>query len=98
MIGKRGTKVKYIIIYLICVNVAAFCMYGIDKYKATHGKWRISEATLIMSAVIGGSIGAYLGMKTFHHKTLKKKFSIAVPAIFILQVAVAVAIIILGGK
>ncbi len=89
---------KYIIIYLICVNVAAFCMYGIDKYKAAHGKRRISEATLIMSAAIGGSVGALLGMKVFHHKTLKKKFSMGVPAILVLQVVVAVAIIILGGK
>lgn len=89
---------KYIIIYLICVNVAAFCMYGIDKYKATHNKWRISEATLIMSAVIGGSIGALVGMRVFHHKTQKKKFSIGVPAILVLQIVAVVVILILGGK
>lgn len=89
---------KYIIIYLICINVASFCMYGIDKYKASHNKWRISEATLIVSAVIGGSIGALIGMRIFHHKTRKKKFSIGVPAILILQLVTVVTILILGGK
>lgn len=89
---------KYIIIYLICINVASFCMYGIDKYKASHNKWRISEVTLIVSAVIGGSIGALIGMRIFHHKTRKKKFSIGVPAILILQLVTVVTILILGGK
>lgn len=45
--------------YLLVVNIASFFLYGIDKYKAKKGKWRISEATLLMMAVIGGSIGAW---------------------------------------
>ena len=49
-----------------------FLVYGIDKWKAKQGSWRISEATLLMLAVIGGSIGALLGMKIWHHKTMHK--------------------------
>ena len=62
--------------YLLLANVVTFIAYGIDKYKAKKGKWRISEATLLLMAVIGGSIGAWLGMKAFHHKTMHKKFYI----------------------
>ncbi len=81
----------YIIIgYLLLANVVTFITYGIDKYKAKKGKWRISEATLLLMAVFGGSIGAWLGMKAFHHKTMHKKFYIGVPAIIILQIAFAV--------
>ena len=58
--------------YLIVINVVTFLVYGIDKWKAKQGSWRISEATLLILAVIGGSIGALLGMKTWHHKTMHK--------------------------
>ena len=78
-----------IIGYLVLVNVVTFVAYGIDKYKAKKGKWRISEAALLLMAVFGGSIGAWLGMKFFHHKTMHKKFYIGVPTIIILQLALA---------
>ncbi len=55
--------------YLCAVNAAAFLMYGMDKQKAKRRKWRIPEATLLGIAAAGGSIGAWIGMKTFHHKT-----------------------------
>ena len=58
--------------YLIVINVVSFLVYGIDKWKAKQGSWRISEATLLMLAVIGGTIGALLGMKIWHHKTMHK--------------------------
>ena len=58
--------------YLIAINVVTFLVYGIDKWKAKQGSWRISEATLLILAVIGGSIGALLGMKIWHHKTMHK--------------------------
>ena len=70
---------------LLAMNVVTFFMYGIDKWKAKRSKWRISEATLLGVAVIGGSIGAWLGMKIWHHKTLHKKFKYGVPAIIIVQ-------------
>lgn len=75
---------------LLILNVITFILYGIDKYKAKREKWRISEATLLTMAAIGGSIGAWAGIKLWHHKTLHKKFTIGVPLVFILQVALVV--------
>ena len=79
-----------IICYLLAVNIATFLLYGIDKYKAKKSKWRISEATLLTMAAIGGSIGAWAGMRLWHHKTMHKKFKYGIPLIIILQVALAV--------
>ena len=79
-----------ILYYLLAVNIATFFLYGIDKYKAKNGRWRISEATLLMMAVIGGCIGAWAGMRLWHHKTMHKKFKYGIPVIIILQVALAV--------
>ena len=76
-----------IICYLLAVNIATFLLYGIDKYKAKKSKWRISEATLLTMAAIGGSIGAWAGMRLWHHKTMHKKFKDGIPLIIILQVA-----------
>ena len=78
------------ICYLLAINIATFFLYGIDKYKAKKGRWRISEATLLLMAVIGGSIGAWVGMRIWHHKTMHKKFKYGIPIIIILQVALAV--------
>ena len=79
-----------ILYYLLAVNIATFFLYGIDKYKAKKGQWRISEATLLLMAVIGGSIGAWAGMRLWHHKMMHKKFEYGIPIIIILQVALAV--------
>ena len=79
-----------ILYYLLAVNIATFFLYGIDKYKARKGRWRISEATLLMMAFIGGSIGAWSGMRLWHHKTMHKNFKYGIPIIIILQVALAV--------
>ena len=75
------------LIYLLAVNVMTFLLFGLDKHKAKRGKWRISEATLLTMAVIGGSIGAWGGMRFWHHKTLHKKFKFGIPSILILQLA-----------
>lgn len=80
---------KVLIYYLLGINVLAFIIYGIDKYKARKAKWRISEATLLLLAVAGGSVGAWMGMRVWHHKTLHKKFRYGIPAILILQMAAA---------
>ena len=72
--------------YLIVINVVTFLVYGIDKWKAKQGSWRISEATLLILAVIGGSIGALLGMKVWRHKTMHKKFKYGLPLILIIQI------------
>ena len=82
--------VKEIIIILIIINVITFFTYGIDKWKAKHGKWRISELTLLILAIFGGSIGALAGIKVWHHKTMHLKFKYGVPAIFIIEVALFV--------
>ena len=73
--------------YLIVINVVTFLVYGIDKWKAQQSKWRISEATLLLLAIIGGSVGAWLGMKTWHHKTMHKKFKYGLPLILLAQIA-----------
>ena len=78
------------ICYILTINIATFLLYGIDKYKAKKGRWRISEATLLLMAVIGGSIGAWAGMRLWHHKTMHKKFKYGIPVIIIFQVALAV--------
>ena len=72
---------------LIVINVLTFLVYGIDKWKAKQGSWRISEVTLLLLAVIGGSIGALLGMKVWHHKTMHKKFKYGLPLILLVQIA-----------
>lgn len=74
---------------LTVVNAVAFIVYGIDKYRARNAKWRIQEATLLMLAVVGGSVGAWLGMKAWHHKTRHMKFRYGVPVILLLQIVVA---------
>ena len=82
--------IKYCLYYLIFINIITFMMYGIDKLKAKKGKWRISEATLLMMAIVGGSIGAWAGMQIWHHKTMHKKFQYGIPAIIIMQIALVV--------
>ena len=79
-----------IICFLLAINIATFLLYGIDKYKAKKNQWRISEATLLTMAAIGGSIGAWVGMRIWHHKTMHKKFKYGIPIIIIMQVALAV--------
>lgn len=74
---------------LTVVNAVAFIVYGIEKYRARNAKWRIPEATLLMLAVVGGSVGAWLGMKAWHHKTRHMKFRYGVPVILLLQIVVA---------
>ena len=72
---------------LIVINIVTFVVYGIDKWKAMKGRWRISEFTLLLLAVIGGSIGALLGMRVWHHKTKHLKFKYGVPLILLAQLA-----------
>ena len=76
----------YFIIYLIIINIVAFLAMFIDKRKAKYGKWRIKEHTLFILALIGGSIGAIIGMYTFRHKTKKARFFIGFPVILIVEV------------
>ena len=76
-----------IVYYLIALNIVTFFIYGIDKWKARQAKRRIREAALLGLAVLGGSIGALLGMKIWHHKTMHKKFKYGLPLILLVQIA-----------
>ena len=73
--------------YLLAINTVTFFVYGIDKYKTKKAKWRIPEVTLLLLAVLGGSIGAWMEMKVWHHKTMHKKFKYGIPAILLILVA-----------
>ncbi|MBE6988153.1 MAG: DUF1294 domain-containing protein [Ruminococcaceae bacterium] len=85
---------KTILAYLLVMNIMAFAMYGLDKYYAMRDKWRISEKNLLLVAYLGGSIGAYAGMKIFRHKTKHAKFTIGVPLAIVLHIAIAVYVMI----
>lgn len=79
-----------VIYYLLIINALAFIVYGIDKLKARKGRWRIPEVTLLLLALVGGSVGSWLGMKVWHHKTMHRKFQYGLPTILLLQLALAV--------
>ena len=75
-----------LLIYLVIINIVGFAMMGIDKKRAIRGAWRISEASLFLSAILGGSIGCILGMRHFRHKTKHWYFKYGMPAILIVQI------------
>ena len=77
---------KLILLYLLIVNAVAFLLMLVDKQSARKKLWRIPESTLLLSAAIGGSIGALAGMYTFRHKTRHLKFTLGVPAILVVQI------------
>lgn len=79
---------KLILTYLVIINIAAFIAFGIDKWRARNNAWRIPEATLFLLAIIGGSIGAEIGMHVWHHKTRHLSFIIGIPIILLLQIIV----------
>ena len=81
----RTTLLHIVLVYLVVINVITFLLYGIDKWKAKRSKWRIPESKLLMMAALGGSVGAWLGVKTWHHKTLHNKFRYGIPAILLAQ-------------
>lgn len=80
---------KYLLIYLLIINLIGFFTMFLDKQKARRGKWRIPEKTLFLLALIGGSLGTTLGMHVFHHKTKHWYFKFGMPLIFVLQLIVA---------
>lgn len=77
-----------ILIFLAIINLCAFVAFGFDKLKARRGAWRTPESTLLLLAAIGGSFGAFLGMKVWRHKTQHKKFTILVPLLMAIHIAI----------
>lgn len=75
--------------YLLLINVIAFLLMLVDKYKAKKNLWRIPEATLIGIAAAGGSLGTLIGMYTVRHKTRHPKFTVGIPLLLIIQVLIA---------
>lgn len=84
---------QYLFAYLIIINAVGFLLMLLDKQKARCGAWRIPEATLLGTALIGGSVGSLLGMYAFRHKTRHPQFTVGIPAILIGQIILAVIIL-----
>lgn len=78
----------FFICYLSLINATGFLLMLIDKKKARNRKRRISETALMTVAAIGGSVGSLIGMYAFRHKTRKKKFTLGIPAILVIQIYV----------
>ena len=76
-------------VWLIAINLVTFAVYGIDTRRARRGAWRVPEKTLFLLPLLGGSIGALLGMRVFRHKTKHWYFVWGVPAILLTQIALA---------
>lgn len=74
------------LIYLIGINLAGFIIMGVDKKRAIRGAWRISEASLFLTAILGGCLGCILGMQHFRHKTKHWYFKYGMPAILVVQI------------
>ena len=80
--------IKYFIFYFIIINIISFILMFLDKRRAIKNKWRISENTLMLVSILGGSIGGILGMYTFRHKTKHIKFKVGIPIILIIQLLI----------
>ena len=88
-----STWIKILLAYLALVNLLTFILYGVDKRKAQKGAWRVPEKTLLLLPLLGGSVGGILGMQAFRHKTKHWYFKFGLPAMLVLQAALAVYLI-----
>lgn len=86
----------WFIYYLLAINIIGVVFMGRDKGKARSGTWRISEKNLLLVALAGGSVGIYLGIKLFRHKTRHLKFTLLVPVIFFVQIGTALFLVYKG--
>ncbi len=89
----RETALRLAALYLAALNLAAFCAFGADKRRARRHAWRISERTLLLLALAGGSLGALCGMHAFHHKTRHWYFRWGLPAILLAHCALAILLL-----
>lgn len=77
---------KLFLLYAVIINLVAFIMMAVDKERARQHKWRIPEGSLLIAGFVGGSVGAYLGMKLCHHKTKKWYFAYGLPVFIVFHV------------
>lgn len=77
---------RLLLIYIGIINIIGFVSMGFDKYKAKHNMWRTPENTLLLIAFLLGSVGSFLGMKVFKHKTLHPQFKYGIPIMFVLNI------------
>lgn len=89
-------KLELLAVYLIAINIITFAAYGLDKRAAINHKPRVRESTLLGLAIIGGSIGALIGMHVFNHKVRKAYFAIGIPLILIVQLIALFSIVVLS--
>ncbi|MCI9579637.1 MAG: DUF1294 domain-containing protein [Oscillibacter sp.] len=88
-----GSPWGLLAVWLILINAVTFCVFGLDKWKAKRKEKkesvrRVPEKNLLLLAAAGGSLGALLAMRVFHHKTLHKAFRFGVPLILALQILI----------
>lgn len=92
-----GSPLELLGLWLAAINLVTFCIFGLDKWKAkrkakNEAVRRVPEKTLFLLSILGGSVGALLGMRIFHHKTLHKSFRYGIPAILALQILIPLGI------
>lgn len=87
---------KLLLLYLLIINASGFALMLVDKFKAKKNLWRIPESTLILAAILGGSVGSLIGMYTVRHKTRHPKFALGIPLILAIQIVAAVWLLILS--
>ena len=83
------------LIYLLIINALGFCLMLADKIKAKKNRWRIPERVLMGTAILGGSLGVFMGMRLFRHKTLHPKFSIGVPILLAVHILLLIPLVII---
>ena len=84
---------EFVLLYLLTINAAGFLSMLVDKHKAKKNQWRIPERTLLLIALLGGSIGSLLGMYTVRHKTKHLKFTLGIPLILLAQIGLIIWIL-----
>ncbi len=83
---------RYLLIYLLIINILAILVMGLDKRRARNQAWRIPEKILFFLSIIGGSLGSVAGMYLFHHKTRHWYFVIGMPLILVAHIVLAILV------
>lgn len=78
---------RVVFIYITVMNILGFVIMGVDKHKAYRHKWRISEKSIFLAGLLGGGLGILLGMSFFHHKTKHLKFTLGIPLVILMNIA-----------